>query len=552
MFIISNLKLTYYTNRIKEYYIKADKHVFVEVSQSYLYLFEGYLYHDTNYTKQDILAYFIDGTISKDFKQFKGKYCGVFIDLDNNSIYFFNDKLGIRDLYYYFKNGEFIISNMFSEIMRQKKFNRDNIDLEALNEFLIFEYPLMDKTFIEDIKLLPLSSIYKIEEGMLSKFNYWKYQLVEDINFDEKNAVEKLDFLFKQSILRIKKEYGENKIYGLGLSGGLDSRLVAYYGLHNNMRIKTFVFGETNSDAYNIAKKVAAQLNLEHHEVGVDINFIKYADECIKFNPMMNILYAWYYSTYNNLPKFDFLLTGFNGDNQFGSHLITDESISNEKLLIKLIKNYGLKNRNLIKLNEAKIIDFLNSADQSTENKWENFNYQFRQLKFIKNNPAFNFLGHYDGISIFEDIDLVDYLLSVPFSWKYDLKFYHLFFNKKITQLSHIRCERESGFHNKYLKYIDIICRYIDTEIFKTNIIYKKSHKNIGQWLKGNKLFYEYCHSILKIDCEFFVKNCSYLNMEEELSSIFSGKSKNLHLFFRLLTIKLFMINFIDDMYVED
>ena len=186
MFIISNLKLTYYTNRIKEYYIKADKHVFVEVSQSYLYLFEGYLYHDTNYTKQDILAYFIDETISKDFKQFKGKYCGVFIDLDNNSIYFFNDKLGIRDLYYYFKNGEFIISNMFSEIMCQKKFNRDNIDLEALNEFLIFEYPLMDKTFIEDIKLLPLSSIYKIEEGMLSKFNYWKYQLVEDINFDEK------------------------------------------------------------------------------------------------------------------------------------------------------------------------------------------------------------------------------------------------------------------------------------------------------------------------------------------------------------------------------
>lgn len=546
MFTVSNLKINKFNLRINEYFIDNEG-AYLNRNEEYIFIFEGYLYPDINYKESDIIDYFLKSEDKfKDFKKFKGKYSGVFIDLRNNKVLFFNDQLGLKDIFYHTEGKKFIISNSFSAILKHKDFSYKDIDVDAVNEFLVFEYPLSDGTFIKKIKILPLASIYELKNENLIKFNYWKYELVENKDFDEYEAVEKLDLLFYNSIMRIKL-LNQNKKFGLGLSGGNDSRLVAYYAKKNNLNLKTFIFGDFNSDAYQISKKIAKKLKIKHYELGVDKNFIKYAFESTNFNPMMSILYTWYYSTNNFLPEFDVLLTGFLGGEIFGSH-INKEDIETKDLINTI---YNRFNQDNTKLNHNKMINGLfqvikNLDSEENIDKILEFDFKQRQLKFIKNNPSLNFMGNYNGVSIFEDINLVEYLLEVPYNWKIDLKLYKLFFREKVSKLYGIRAEREYKFDNKLLLIIEKIFRIIDIKILKCGLFYKKSHKNIKKWLKDNKFFYSYCNNILESKNEFFNENFNCLDMNKELQMIFEGKSSQEQLFFRLLTIKMWLDSFKD------
>jgi asparagine synthetase B (glutamine-hydrolysing) len=260
MFTISNKKIRYYKSVIwNNYYFNHDEKPEFIKDKDKLLLFEGYLYPDTNFNTKDVFLWCQQNNNPVDnFKKFKGKFSGVFINKQTNKVNFFNDQLGLRDVFYYLDDDrQFIISNRFVEILKAKKFSYSNIDSTALNEFLVFSYPLLDRTFIKNIKYLPLASIYSINNGELRKANYWKYQLIEDKNFDKEKAIEKLDFLLSQSIERIRQIYGADKTYGLGLSGGYDSRLTAHYALKNKLKLKTFIWGNPDSDAYVIARKIA-------------------------------------------------------------------------------------------------------------------------------------------------------------------------------------------------------------------------------------------------------------------------------------------------------
>lgn len=540
MFLVSNTELDKeYNHHQKEYFIYV-KDAYIKLKEDYLFIFDGYLYPDIKYQIKDVIKYFMNGIIGDDFKKFKGRYSGVFINFKTNFITFFNDQLGLGDVFYYKKNDEYIISNRFSEITKRKSFQTEDVDINAINEFLIFEYPLLDDTFIKNIKILPLASIYSITNNNIDKFHYWNYELVEDANFDLDDSIEKLDQLYDKSIKRIKSLHGD-VIYGLGLSGGRDSRLMAHYALKNDMKLQTFVFGEQNSDAFFIAQKIAKKLRVPFTEASFRENFIVYSHKSLDYNPMMNVLYTWYYSTYEKLPEFDVLLTGFNGDNQMGGYLITGDKISDESLAEELIKKYGLKIDLDMDKVKRRLMEFLNSINSSTMNKSENFNYQLRQLKFVKNSPAFDFYGKYNGVSIFEDIDVIEYLLTVPYHWKYNLKLYKIFHQRRLQELSSIRCEGGYNFINPFFTFLEKIIKLFDVKIFKTGIFYKKSHKNVKNWLKSNECFYKYCDEILNFKNSFFDENFSYVNMKDELKLLYSGDGGDEYLFHRFLTVKMWL-----------
>lgn len=543
MFIVTDKKIDS-SKRICGYCVKTDNEAKILMKGDCFLVFEGYLYPDIDRSIDDLFDFFREKRNLENLKNFKGKFSGVFFNSSAKEVFFFNDQLGLRDLFYYKSGDRLIISNSFREILKIEKFKIKDVDKFAINQFLIFDYPLFDRTFIKDVKLLPLASIFSMQKGSVNikKFNYWKYELKERENFNVDKAVEDIDFLLNRSTQRIIDTFGRDKIYGLGLSGGYDSRLEAQYLKDNGVQLKTFIFGEPNSDAYFISNKIANLLGLEHYELGVDKNFIKYAKESVNYNPMINVLFVWYYSIFKELPNFDVLVTGFNGDNQFGSHLITNENVSNEKLIEMFIGKYGNPR---IELKERERLNvFLNKVDLSTTNKWENFNYNFRQVRFIKENPSFNFLGAYKGVSLFEDIDVVEYLLNVPYEWKKDLCFFKLFFEKKLKSLYKIREERGFYFKNNYIKEIEKCIKFIDAKLFKTNLFYKKSHKDFKSWLQGNQEFYKFASELAR-GSYILKEDFNEIDFKKELDNIYNGEKANTLLFFRGLTVKLFVKNYL-------
>lgn len=383
-------------------------------------------------------------------------------------------------------------------------------------------------------------------------------------NIDEE--IEYLNKLLDNSIQKIKNLFESNTLYGLGLSGGMDSRLVAYLALKYKMKIKCFIFGENKSDAYYVSKKIAKKLSLEHYELGYNPDFFIYCEDSIKYNPMMNVLYSWYYAVYERLPEFDVLLTGFNGDNQFGSHLHkNDINIkSNEEFFEKILSKYcEFKNVNNIlvfwkekndfqKIKEEIIKFCQSSANNLYWEKKEEFNYINRQKVFIKNNPSFNFFGLYRSISPFIDPDLVEYTMGIPFSYRLQRKLFLKFLRKKIPTLLDIRPERKISFRydNKFIKIILNVIKKTD-KMVGTHIFYKKSHKRLNRWLSNSEEFKDFLYKVFFVDNFFFKKI-----IDQELTKRLIRKKKwnesEIFLIFRLLTIKLFLSLIISAKKMED
>jgi len=118
MFIVSTKKFDSYKQKIDNYYVNYDEYVKVIETQDYFLLFEGYLYPDINYNLKDIVNYFFNEETPNSFKKFKGNYCGVFYNRRKEKIIFFNDQLGLSDVYYLHKNNILIITNFFNNFLK--------------------------------------------------------------------------------------------------------------------------------------------------------------------------------------------------------------------------------------------------------------------------------------------------------------------------------------------------------------------------------------------------------------------------------------------------
>jgi len=312
--------------------------------------------------------------------------------------------------------------------------------------------------------------------------------------------MEKLDSLFNQSMRRIKK-LNKGKTFGLGLSGGFDSALTAYYAKKNGLELKCFCFGHKNSDAFRAAKEIAEKLDTNLKLLEIKESFLKKMwKDGISYNPMINLMYLSYCSLSEDLPHFDVLLTGYNGDNLFGSHIKKEEINSKNdgiKYINKKYNLYPLSNfSDRIKENIIKDIAKCNISNKSWINK-ENFNYNNRQLRFIKNNFCFNYFGRYKQFySIFAVIDLVEYVLGFPITELYNCKLYHEFIRKKVPILANIRPERKAYKIND-LKSIKLIKKalYLLEMKIGINLFYKvEKHRGHLDWKK-----------LIKYDKDFIV-----------------------------------------------
>lgn len=165
------------------------------------------------------------------------------VSFDEENCFFYSNLYSQESLYYFCDDlkENIYISDDFWDIVKilEPTFEMLNID----NIKLMLELGgalLNDQTIIKGLKLLL--------PGMLVKFNKQSYSLtIEKHDFLEferlvdslNEAVDRIDYSMDKTIKDIKKKHGD-VVYGIGLSGGLDSRLVLHYALKNNMKVMCF------------------------------------------------------------------------------------------------------------------------------------------------------------------------------------------------------------------------------------------------------------------------------------------------------------------------
>ena len=208
--------------------------------------------------------------LGKDFvKELNGMFVLVFYDIKEDKLLIFRDRVGIKPLYFYWKNENFLIS---SELKSIKILSNDfplTINKQAISNFLRLGYIPEPMSIYNEVRKFPSASIMSItKKGYLIE-EYWK--LESKINKknqlkDEKQAKSELKELLESSInYRLMSDVP----FGTFLSGGIDSSTVTAIAQKlNNKPINTFSIGFKES-SYNeavFAKKIANYLGTNHHE----------------------------------------------------------------------------------------------------------------------------------------------------------------------------------------------------------------------------------------------------------------------------------------------
>ena len=200
-----------------------------------------------------------------------GMFACAIWDLKNKKLIIARDRLGVKPLYYWFKNKHLIFASEIKSILQYEEVKRE-INYEGLSQFVTYAYTIDGQTLLKDInELLPGHKLtYDLLEKTIKVKKYWDLKL-EKNTFSENKNFEKVKKLLEDAV---DKRRISDAPLGALLSGGLDSSvMVAILNKFSENPIKTFTTGFGNDlDEFEEAKIVAEHCGTDHNEIMIDFS----------------------------------------------------------------------------------------------------------------------------------------------------------------------------------------------------------------------------------------------------------------------------------------
>jgi len=203
-----------------------------------------------------------------------GMFSFAIYDLLEKKCFIARDRTGVKPLYYYQSEEDFYFFSepkqvIISDIIAAKP------NVEAINDYLAFQFSLSEDTFFQGIKKLLPGSAILFENGNAKIHKYWS---LDDVEVDETitftQAKEKITALVEDAVkLRLRSDVP----VGSYLSGGIDSSVVATLASESLPGISTYTFtskAHPNQDESVLASKTATHIKSDHNEIEIDFDNI--------------------------------------------------------------------------------------------------------------------------------------------------------------------------------------------------------------------------------------------------------------------------------------
>jgi asparagine synthase (glutamine-hydrolysing) len=291
--------------------------------------------------------------------QLKGAFVIAVWDKTRNRLVVANDHFGSYPLFYTSFANRFIFAPEMKGILCDKAFPR-KLDLTALAQYMRFQHLLGERTFFEDIQLLPPASLltYDLSACSYSIRPYWTFSDIEyrpEVHFEE--AVEEVGRLLH---IAVQRASGDAYRPGVYLSGGLDSRTIL--GMVEHRPVVSATYGAADSRDVYYAGQIAKIVGSEHHWFDLsDGQWVKeYADFHLE---LTEGFHSWIHAHgISTLPQaralFDVNLTGWDGGTVMGH----PDSI--EPLQSKATDNHALVTRLFYLFNQENTWPSITEAEE--------------------------------------------------------------------------------------------------------------------------------------------------------------------------------------------
>jgi asparagine synthase (glutamine-hydrolysing) len=159
----------------------------------------------------------------------RGMFAFAIWDAKRKRLFCARDRFGIKPFFYTNNNGHFAFASEMKALLPFIPSVETNLD--ALSEYLTFQYTIGANTLFKDIsQLMPGHFlVYENQEVVIKK--YWDVSYQIDFNSSESYFADKLEYLLRESI---KYHQVSDVPVGSYLSGGIDSSLITNLASDSN------------------------------------------------------------------------------------------------------------------------------------------------------------------------------------------------------------------------------------------------------------------------------------------------------------------------------
>jgi asparagine synthase (glutamine-hydrolysing) len=199
----------------------------------------------------------------------EGDYAIALWDARLEQLVLVRDRVGVKPLYFYHKDGRFIFASEIKAILKHPSVTPD-VDEDSLFHYLTFMTTPPPQTLFRDIQKIPAGHMVVVKrDGTIKSKQYW------DALPPTKTAA-RSDEEHKAEILRLLKDSIRKRMmsdvpFGVFLSGGVDSSAnVALMSEQMSRPVDTFTVGFQDAEYLNeldSARSIATRYGANHHEV---------------------------------------------------------------------------------------------------------------------------------------------------------------------------------------------------------------------------------------------------------------------------------------------
>lgn len=225
------------------------------------------------------LHLFLTGGV-EELTRLNGAFIMAVWDERSQSLWIVNDRFGLFPHYYGHSGSCFTFAPEMKALLSVPGVPR-KLDLIAVAQYTRFQQLLGERTWFEDIHLLPPATIlqYQPLENRLALRTYWDWDQIQpvDENITLNDAADETIRLFDRAV----KEMTRPPLRpGVFLSGGLDGRAILGVA-RDYARVPSFTFGAPDSRDVLVSRKIARRSGSKHHWFPMNDGrwVLEYADE---------------------------------------------------------------------------------------------------------------------------------------------------------------------------------------------------------------------------------------------------------------------------------
>ena len=254
----------------------------------------------------------------------RGMFAFALWDRKTRRLFCARDRAGEKPLYYSQTPDRLLFGSEIKALLVRPEVSRE-VDLEALDQFLTYEYVLTPRTIFTEVRTVPPAHYLLYERGAVKVERYWDAASVPTRSWDAAEAASAL----REALGRaVGGQMMSDVPLGAFLSGGIDSSAIV--GLMTEAagggdRVKTFSMG-FEAASYNelpYAREVAARFGTDHHEGMVDPDLSDLFDRLVtQFDqPFADVsLFPTYLVSQIAREQVTVALSGDGGDELFGGY----------------------------------------------------------------------------------------------------------------------------------------------------------------------------------------------------------------------------------------